>query len=107
MMANLCGGLFVLTQLPTPALIATFAILPVAALYPLAKRYTNYPQLVLGFAFNSGVVIGALTLNPMSPNWPLTMAVYGAGIAWTLVYDTVYAYQVAQKLFRILPMIRS
>jgi 4-hydroxybenzoate polyprenyltransferase len=87
MMANLCGGLFVLTQLPTPALIATFAILP----------YTNYPQLVLGFAFNSGVVIGALTLNPMSPNWPLTMAVYGAGIAWTLVYDTVYAYQVAQK----------
>lgn len=61
---NLCGGLYVLTQLPLPALIATFAILPVAALYPLAKRYTRYPQFILGLAFNSGVIIGALTLSP-------------------------------------------
>jgi hypothetical protein len=29
-------------------------ILPVSALYPLAKRYTKYPQAVLGSAFNSG-----------------------------------------------------
>jgi len=92
--ANLCGGLYVLTQLPIPALLATFSILPVAALYPLAKRYTKYPQFVLGLAFNSGVIIGALTLNPVNLNWLPTLMIYSAGVSWTLVYDTVYAYQV-------------
>lgn len=82
-----------LTQLPLPALLATFAILPVAGLYPLAKRYTKYPQFVLGTAFNSGIIIGALTLSPASLNWPATLLMYSAGIAWTMVYDTVYAYQ--------------
>lgn len=82
-----------LTQLPTPALIATFGILPIAALYPLAKRYTKYPQFVLGLAFNSGVIIGALTLNPYNLNWATTLLIYCAGISWTMVYDTVYAFQ--------------
>jgi len=100
MFLNLCGGLYVLTQLPVPALIATFGILPVAALYPLAKRYTKYPQLVLGVAFNSGVIIGALALNPFALNWGTTLLIYSSGICWTMVYDTVYAYQVILHLFR-------
>jgi 4-hydroxybenzoate polyprenyltransferase len=79
--------------LPFPALLATFAILPIAALYPLAKRYTNYPQFVLGLAFNSGVIIGALTLSPYTLNWAPILLIYSAGISWTMVYDTVYAYQ--------------
>jgi len=92
--ANLCGGLYVLTQLPLPALIATFGILPVATLYPLAKRYTKYPQFILGLAFNSGVFIGALTLNPHNLDWIPTLLIYSSGVCWTLVYDTVYAFQV-------------
>jgi 4-hydroxybenzoate polyprenyltransferase len=104
---NLCGGLYVLTQLPMPALLATFSILPVAALYPLAKRYTKYPQFILGLAFNSGVIIGALTLNPYALNWLSTLMVYSCGICWTLVYDTVYAYQVNPYKIRILVTIRS
>jgi len=51
---NLCGGLVVLTQMNVPALIATFMVLPVSALYPLAKRYVKHPQAVLASAFNSG-----------------------------------------------------
>ena len=104
---NLCGGLYVLTQLPLPALLATFAILPVAALYPLAKRYTRYPQFILGLAFNSGVIIGALTLSPYSLNWLPTVLIYCSGICWTMVYDTVYAYQVTSFRIRISEMIRS
>lgn len=107
MFLNLCGGLYVLTQLPIPALIATFGILPVAALYPLAKRYTKYPQFVLGLAFNSGVIIGALTLNPLALNWLTTLMVYSSGICWTLVYDTVYAYQVISYQIRISETIKS
>lgn len=107
MLVNLCGGLYVLTQLPLPALIATFAILPVAALYPLAKRYTRYPQLVLGLAFNSGVIIGGLTICPVGLAWGPTLLMYSSGIVWTLIYDTIYAYQVKKILFRISRMIKS
>ena len=77
-----------------PALIATFSILPVAALYPLAKRYTRYPQFILGLCFNSGVIIGGLTLNPHNLDVLNTMLIYSSGVCWTLVYDTVYAFQV-------------
>jgi 4-hydroxybenzoate polyprenyltransferase len=62
-------------------------------LYPLAKRYTRYPQFVLGLAFNSGVIIGALTVAPTNLAWLPTLLMYGAGVSWTLVYDTVYAFQ--------------
>lgn len=107
LLVNLCGGLYVMTQLPFPALAATFAILPVSVLYPLAKRYTKYPQFFLGLAFNSGVIIGALTLNPIDLLWAPTLLVYSAGICWTLVYDTVYAFQVSNALFRISQMTRN
>jgi len=42
------AGLGVLAFLNWQAIALSFAITPVAALYPLAKRYTNYPQFVLG-----------------------------------------------------------
>jgi len=93
MFANLSGGLYVLTQLPISALMATFTVLPIAALYPLAKRYTKYPQFILGIAFNSGVIIGALTLGSFENYMPMLL-IYSAGICWTLIYDTVYAFQV-------------
>ena len=50
---HLAAGLGVLAFLNKPAIILSFAITPVAALYPLAKRYTHYPQLVLGMTILS------------------------------------------------------
>ncbi len=92
--ANLFGGLFVLLNIPYNAIIATFCILPIAALYPLAKRYTKYPQFVLGLAFNSGVLIGALTECPLLLDLSVAIPIYFAGVCWTLIYDTIYAFQV-------------
>lgn len=63
-----------------------------AGAYPLAKRITNYPQIVLGIAFNSGIIIGSLTINPQV-NLAIMIPIYLSGISWTLVYDTIYAYQ--------------
>lgn len=60
-------------------------------IYPWMKRITNWPQLVLGFAFNIGILVaysqyrGYLTADI----WLL----YLSGICWTLSYDTVYAFQ--------------
>lgn len=85
------------------ALIATFMILPISALYPLAKRYVKHPQAVLASAFNSGnllfkkgVFICALTVNP-NPVWGVIVPLYLSGICWTMIYDTVYAFQVNVK----------
>lgn len=64
----------------------------ISAVYPLAKRFTNYPQLVLGMAFNSGIIIGSLTASP-TIFVPIMVPMYISGIAWTMIYDTVYAYQ--------------
>lgn len=79
-------------NLPIPALITTLGFVFLSAIYPLAKRYTKYPQLVLGLAFNSGILIGCLTASP-STFVPAMIPIYLGAIAWTMIYDTVYAFQ--------------
>lgn len=83
-------GLGVLTQLSWTTIAASFAIVPVAFLYPLAKRYFPYPQLVLGVAFNWGVVVGGLQMGEMLT--PALGVCYLAGIVNTLIYDTIYGH---------------
>jgi 4-hydroxybenzoate polyprenyltransferase len=69
------------------------ALLPVAV-YPFAKRFTWWPQLFLGIAFNWGALLG-WTAHTGSLGWP-AVALYAGGIAWTLFYDTIYAHQDAE-----------
>jgi 4-hydroxybenzoate polyprenyltransferase len=61
------------------------------ALYPFMKRFTWWPQLVLGFAFNWGALMGWSAAEG-SIGLP-TLPLYIAGIFWTLGYDTIYARQ--------------
>ena len=69
------------------------ALLPVAV-YPFAKRFTWWPQLFLGIAFNWGALLG-WTAHAGSLGWPAD-ALYAGGIAWTLFYATIYAHQDAE-----------
>ena len=70
--------------------LGVIALVPVA-IYPFAKRFTWWPQVFLGLAFNWGALLtwaahtGSLSLAPVM--------LYIGGIAWTLFYDTIYAYQ--------------
>ncbi|MBE1295413.1 MAG: 4-hydroxybenzoate octaprenyltransferase [Rhodobacteraceae bacterium] len=66
------------------------ALLPVAV-YPFAKRFTWWPQIFLGLAFNWGAML-AWVAHTGSLAWP-PVILYLAGIAWTLFYDTIYAHQ--------------
>lgn len=66
------------------------SLLPVAV-YPFAKRFTWWPQVFLGIAFNWGALL-AWAAYRGKLEWP-ALALYGAGIAWTLFYDTIYAHQ--------------
>lgn len=62
------------------------------------KRITFWPQAFLGLAMNYGVLLGHAATTGVTP-WadPAAAApallLYGAGVAWTLVYDTLYAHQ--------------
>ena len=70
--------------------LGVLALFPVA-IYPFAKRFTWWPQVFLGLAFNWGAML-AWTAHKGALQWPAVI-LYLAGIAWTLFYDTIYAHQ--------------
>ncbi len=67
------------------------ASLALVAVYPFAKRFTWWPQMFLGLAFNWGAVL-LWAAHSGRVGGPAVL-LYGAGIAWTLFYDTIYAHQ--------------
>ena len=67
------------------------ASLLLVALYPLAKRVTWWPQLMMGFTFGFGAPLGyAAGAGRLDAAWA---ALYGAAILWDLGFDTIYAHQ--------------
>jgi 4-hydroxybenzoate polyprenyltransferase len=84
-------GLLVLLQFNAFAVTLGVSSLVLIALYPFMKRITYWPQLFLGFTFNWGALLGwAAVTGTLSPP---AIALYAAGIFWTLGYDTIYAHQ--------------
>jgi 4-hydroxybenzoate polyprenyltransferase len=73
------------------AILLGVASLGLVAIYPFAKRFTWWPQIFLGLAFNWGALL-LWAAHQGSLGWPPVL-LYGAGIAWTLFYDTIYAHQ--------------
>ncbi|ARQ72823.1 4-hydroxybenzoate polyprenyltransferase [Pseudomonas fragi] len=67
----------------------SFGALALAATYPFMKRYTYYPQVVLGAAFSWGIPMAftAETGSLPAAAWLL----YIANLLWTVGYDTYYA----------------
>jgi 4-hydroxybenzoate polyprenyltransferase len=85
------GGMAVFLCLRPLAQVFAICAFFLLFLYPWAKRFTNWPQLILGLAFNSGVWV-AYGQTDYKSSWPFAL-MYGAGIFWTLAYDTIYAFQ--------------
>ncbi|MGB5869671.1 MAG: 4-hydroxybenzoate octaprenyltransferase [Albidovulum sp.] len=85
----LAGGILLSYNAVTIALGLSSLVL--VAIYPFAKRFTWWPQLFLGLAFNWGVIV-AYTAHAGWPGLPAIL-LYLAGIGWTLFYDTIYAHQ--------------
>ena len=89
---QLLGGLAVVLSFNLYTIALSFASVPIIAVYPLMKRVTHWPQLVLGLCFNWGALVG-YTANTALLVPAATLPLYAAGICWTLVYDTIYAHQ--------------
>ncbi|THH34514.1 4-hydroxybenzoate octaprenyltransferase [Aliishimia ponticola] len=70
--------------------LGVLSLVPVL-IYPFAKRFTWWPQVFLGLAFNWGALL-AWTAHTGRIEAP-AVVLYMAGIAWTLFYDTIYAHQ--------------
>lgn len=90
--SQLSLALLVLLQLNLYSIILGASSLVLVILYPLMKRVTYWPQLILGMAMNWGVLMGWSAVHG-SCNWSVCLPLYAAGICWTLVYDTIYAHQ--------------
>ncbi len=81
----------ILLTFPWTAIWLGIASLLLVCVYPFAKRFTWWPQVFLGLAFNWGALL-AWTAATGSLDWP-ALLLYCAGITWTLFYDTIYAHQ--------------
>ncbi len=89
--ALLAVGLVVLLQLNHLAQLLGVGSLVLVALYPLAKRITWWPQLIMGFTFGFGAPMGyAAATGHLGSAWAL---IYAAAILWDLGFDTIYAHQ--------------
>ncbi|MFZ0100608.1 MAG: UbiA family prenyltransferase, partial [Gemmobacter sp.] len=84
-------GAAVLLSFNTTAIVAGIVSLLPVAIYPFAKRFTWWPQVFLGVAFNWGIFV-AWAAHTGNLSWPPLLLWLG-GIAWTLFYDTIYAHQ--------------
>ena len=70
-------------------IILSFGAALLAASYPFMKRYTHFPQVVLGaaFAWSIPMSFAAQTNSLPSEVW----LIYFATLLWTVAYDTMYA----------------
>lgn len=85
------GGIAVLTQLPPLSIVICLIGAVFMFIYPFSKRFITYPQILLGIALNIGILAAYTSVGKF-----ITTAasfLYCAGIYWTMIYDTIYAYQ--------------
>ncbi len=83
----LAFGLVLFTDLMTIKL--SFVALLLAASYPFMKRYTHWPQLILGMAFSWAI---PMAFSAQTGALPLTAwLTFAAAVSMTVAYDTYYA----------------
>ena len=101
-------SLGILTLLPPVSFVYAIPAIVGWMLYPLAKRVTYYPQVVLGFPMAWGIFMGSVAMgaDPLqlasdaasasSPQHRYTLstwALYTANVFWTLFYEIIYSHQ--------------
>jgi 4-hydroxybenzoate polyprenyltransferase len=80
-------GLVLQTDRQTVLLAIAGALL--AASYPFFKRFTHFPQVVLGVAFGWGIPMAFSAETGSVPG--IAWALFGVNIIWVVIYDTLYA----------------
>ena len=84
-------GFLVLLQFDRPTIFLGAASLLLIALYPFMKRWTYWPQVILGLTFKWGALVGWSAVRGKL-EWPAIL-LYAGCVLWTIGYDTIYAHQ--------------
>ncbi len=84
-------GLGVLLQFNAFTIWLAISSIVLILLYPFAKRFTYWPQFVLGLVFNWGALVGWAAVEGRLALAP--MVLYAGCVLWTIGYDTIYAHQ--------------
>lgn len=87
--ALLVVALILVSTLSWLTIALSFVALGLAICYPFMKRYTHFPQVVLGAAFGWGMIMAFAEIRQEVPTtaWLLFLA----NLLWTVAYDTMYA----------------
>ena len=84
-------GLICLYQLNIYTWFVAVSAIPLVILYPLAKRFTKWPQIILGLTFSWAVPTAWSAANE---EWNLGIFImYLATVFWIIGYDTIYGCQ--------------
>lgn len=98
------AGLGVLLALPVECFYLGALSLPFVFSYPLFKRFTYYPQVVLSVAFSWGCLLGFPAVGaPL--NWWVAGPLFVSKFLWCMIYDTIYAHQ--DKVYDVKAGIKS
>ncbi len=84
-------GLIIILQFDFKIVIMGFIVIPLVIIYPLIKRFSYFPQFILGLIFNWGIFIGYFSSNHFF-DWRICL-LYFAGVFLTISYDTIYGFQ--------------
>ncbi|NQD35421.1 4-hydroxybenzoate octaprenyltransferase [Permianibacter sp. IMCC34836] len=66
----------------------SFAAIAIASVYPFMKRYSYFPQVVLGAAFAWAIPMAFAAVKNELPT--ITWLLYMSTLMWVLAYDTLY-----------------
>lgn len=83
----LAFGLVLMTNALTVKLAFAGALL--ASTYPFFKRWTHFPQVVLGVAFGWGIPMAFAAENNQVA--PIAWLILLINVIWSVIYDTLYA----------------
>ena len=83
-------GLIILLQFNKLTIFLGFFALFFVILYPFCKRFTYFPQFILGITFNFSVLMSYSAITNQI-NLSIIL-LYLAAVIWTIIYDTIYAF---------------
>lgn len=90
--AQLLVGLAILLSLPFDCFYIGALSIPFISTYPLFKRFTYYPQIMISICFSWGTFLGFPAVGA-----PLDLTVAGplflSNFLWSMIYDSIYAHQ--------------
>jgi 4-hydroxybenzoate polyprenyltransferase len=85
------AGFVILIQFNLFTILLGASSLALVAVYPFMKRFTYWPQIMLGLTFKWGALVGWSAVTGSLSAAPI--ALYAGCVLWTIGYDTIYAHQ--------------